>query len=79
MKRVQVSLTEEQLAALRELRLSKGLGVAVQVREAVDHWIARQRREDQWDRALAAAGTARSGLGDLAENHDKYLGDDGEW
>lgn len=79
MKRVQISLTEDQIAALRDLAASTGTAVAAQVREAVDVWIARQRRDELWDRALAAVGTAPSGLGDLAENHDKYLGEDGEW
>jgi transcriptional regulator with XRE-family HTH domain len=32
-----------------------------------------EERERRWDRALAAAGCCNSGLGDLSEQHDKYL------
>jgi hypothetical protein len=32
-------------------------------------------RDDQKQRAIAAAGQFHSGLGDLASDHDRYLGE----
>jgi hypothetical protein len=76
MKRVQVQLTEEQVEALRKLAESTGVGMAATVRSAVDDWIAKHERDAKWERALAVSGRFHSGLGDLAENHDFYLGED---
>ena len=39
--------------------------------------VTRSRRSEEeerrWDRALSAIGSCRSGLGDVSEQHDKYL------
>ena len=75
-KRVQVQLTEEQVAALRKLAETTGEGMAATVRSAVDDLIAKHARDALWERALAVSGRFHSGLGDLAENHDFYLGED---
>ena len=75
MVRVQVQLTEEQVAALRELAANEGLSVAHVVREAVD-LLLRERcgptREEMVKRSLAAVGMFRSGTGDLSDRHDEY-------
>ena len=76
MERVLVQLTAEELARLRLRSSTSGRSVAALVREAVDEWIARDERADRVDRALATVGQFRSGLGDLAENHDRYLTDE---
>ena len=78
MKRVQVQLTDEQVAALRKLAETTGEGTAGTVRSAVDDWIAKHEREALWERAMSVVGKFHSGLGDLAENHDYYLGE-GDW
>jgi len=78
MKRVQVQLTDEQIAALRREADSSGTAVAAVVRTALDEWMARRDLEARWDRAMAVGGKFHSGLGDLAENHDYYLGE-GDW
>lgn len=78
MKRVQIQLAEEQLAALRKQGEATGEPVAAMVRAAVDEWIAKRERDELWERALAVVGKFNSGLGDLAENHDYYLGE-GDW
>jgi Arc/MetJ-type ribon-helix-helix transcriptional regulator len=78
MKRVQVQLTESQLEALRKHAAESGEGMSAVMREALDEWIAKRDRAELWDRAFAVIGTAHSGLGDLGERHDEYLGGDVE-
>lgn len=76
MQRVQVHLTDQQLAALRTLAGTSGDGVSAIVRRAVDSWIRNEERHSQVVRALEAIGGFHSGLGDLAERHDEYLNRD---
>ncbi len=76
MRRVQVQLTDDQIAALRHESTNSGRPVAMLVRQALDDWIARTDRKQRWERALSVIGIANSGLGDLAERHDDYLGED---
>jgi hypothetical protein len=78
MERILVQLTGTELAALRERSSTSGRSVAALVREAVDEWIARHERGGRVEQALGAIGRFRSGIGDLAENHDRYLTDEAE-
>ena len=73
MERVQVQLTEPQVAALRRRSEATGRSIAALTRDAIEAWIAADERERRIDRALSAVGGFHSGLGDLAENHDRYL------
>lgn len=78
MIRTQISLTEGQMRALRAAARARGTSIAAIVRQAVDVELS----EDDWEtrkrRALEAIGRyASSGTGDLAENHDAYLFEDG--
>jgi hypothetical protein len=75
MRRVQVQLTDDQAGALRRSADVHGVTVAALVRQAVDAWIAGEERARRVERALAAIGGFRSGLGDLSERHDDYLAD----
>lgn len=68
-----MQFTEEQMQALRAGASATNRPVAAIVRQAVDAWIADDERGRLVDRALAAIGGFHSGLGDLAENHDRYL------
>jgi len=46
------------------------------IRRAVDDWLARYGdavSQAKKERALAVVGRYRSGLSDVAENHDEYL------
>lgn len=79
MIRVQVQFTEQQAEALRQRAASERRSVAAVVRDAVDRSLRAPRepdREELLRRARAAFGTFRSGLPDLAENHDYYLAKD---
>ena len=73
MERVQVMLTEQQVGALRRRAAASGRSIAALTRDAIEAWIAADERQRRIDRALAAVGGFHSGLGDLAENHDRYL------
>jgi predicted transcriptional regulator len=75
MKRVQAQLRDDQVRALGELAGASNRPVAAILRDAVDAWIEADGRRRQRDRALAAIGGFHSGLGDLAEHHDRYLDD----
>ncbi|MGQ9804370.1 MAG: ribbon-helix-helix protein, CopG family [Anaerolineae bacterium] len=76
MIRTQIQLEEVQYRRLKELAASRRLSVAELIRRAVDDWLATSAAiadEERRQRAIAAAGRFRSGLGDLAEKHDEYL------
>jgi ABC-type transporter Mla subunit MlaD len=73
MHRVQIQFTAAQAEALRRQAAASDRSIAAVVREAVDAWTASDERRQRVDRALAAIGGFHSGLGDLAENHDRYL------
>ncbi len=79
MVRIQVQLTEEQLAALKRLASRRGVSISELVRQGVDAILQGPQAEQERlrrERARAAAGRFRSGLGDLAEAHDRYLLED---
>ena len=79
MIRTQVQLTEEQLAALKRLAGRRGVSISELVRQGVDAILRGPQAEQERlrrERARAAAGRFRSGLGDLAEAHDRYLAED---
>ena len=79
MERVQVQLTPEQVRLLKERSAASGLSVAALVRDALAQWIDRDERAARVERALSALGGFHSGVGDLAENHDIYLNEEGRW
>jgi hypothetical protein len=74
MGRVHVQLTEEQLTRIRAESLRLQRPVASLVRQAVDQWLDGEVAKRE--KALAAIGGFHSGLGNLAENHDMYVGAD---
>jgi hypothetical protein len=73
MTRVQVQFTDEVARAMRLRAKRAGRPVASLVRDAVDAWLEADARRDARDRAMQSIGGFRSGLGDLAEHHDRYL------
>jgi hypothetical protein len=75
MIRMQVQLTERQVAALKEQSKRRGLSLAALVREAVDSSLERRSDGDRWARALGAVGVFESGSSDVSENHDRELAD----
>ena len=77
MERTQISLDPVQADLLRRLAQERGVSMAHLIREAVDTVyggsLAPPSRAELWERARSAVGSASSGLGDLAADHDAYL------
>jgi hypothetical protein len=76
MVRTQIQLREDQSAVLKAMAADRGVSVAELIRRSIDRFMREQKEptmEEKWERAMSIIGIANSGLGDLAENHDKYL------
>jgi hypothetical protein len=73
MRRMQFQLTDEQATALESDASATGRPVTEVLREAVDLWRIHNDRRRRIDRAMSAIGGFRSGLTDVAENHDEYF------
>jgi len=76
MVRTQIQLSEDQVVALKKIAAAQHKSMAAVIRQAVDRFAklgesagTKQPRT----RALQAAGRFKSGMKDLAENHDDYL------
>lgn len=78
MVRTQISLTEEQMAALRDVARRRDQPIAAVVRAAVDQMLEEEAQRDRLRRALEAVaeGGFASGHDDVAVNHDAYLAED---
>jgi hypothetical protein len=69
-------LTAKQVTALKGRAARQGISMAEVIRRAVDRTIADDdpmQDPDARRRALEAAGSVRTGLPDLSDNHDAYL------
>lgn len=79
MIRTQVSLTEDQMRRLRLEARRRHVSIAAIVREAVDRVVPDEgaQRRERIDTLLAAAGSAASGTGLVARDHDAELAGDG--
>jgi hypothetical protein len=76
--RTQVQLTDEQVRALREIATTEGRSMADVVRDAVALLLRGRRSPDRAAlkrRSLASIGRFRSGVPDLAAEHDRHLDD----
>ena len=72
--RTQIQLTKRQAAALKGIAAREHVSMAEVIRRSVDRTIDEQPTgEDVWRRVFGAAGTVRTGLNDLSENHDRYI------
>ena len=73
--RTQVSLTEEQMRRLRDEASRRHVSLAAVVRDAVDRVVPDEdvQRAERIDRLLSAAGSAASGSGRVARDHDEVL------
>ena len=76
MQRVQVRLSDRQAAHLSRRAAAKGISVGDAILEAVQEQLAADEKQRRIEVALAALEKPpfRSGLTDLAENHDEYIG-----
>lgn len=76
--RTQVSLTEEQMRRLRREARRRHVSLAAVIRDAVDRVVPDEdaQRRERIDTLLAAAGSAASGTGSVAREHDEVLAGD---
>lgn len=72
MVRTQISLTEEQYVAVKNIAAERGVSMSAVIRETVDKLVVLSKRS-AWEGLLAIAGTASSGHSDISINHDEYL------
>jgi len=78
MIRTQIQLTKRQAEGLKQLSAERGGSMSEWIRKAVDGMIREAGvldKEELKRRALAVVGMARSGVDDIADNHDAYLED----
>lgn len=75
MQRLQVQLTDVQLARLRRVAAERGVSIAALIRESVEAHLERPGA-DARRRAVDSLGGFRSGRGDVADRHDDYLAQD---
>jgi hypothetical protein len=75
MIRTHISLTEEQVARLRREASRRHMSLAAVNRDAVDRVVPDEEAERQAriDGLLSAAGSAGSGTGSVAREHDAVL------
>ena len=76
MRRVQLVLNDEQSIDLDRRSAATGKSVATVILDLVDAQRAADERQHRIDVALAALEKPpfRSGLADVSENHDEYIG-----
>lgn len=75
-KRTQVYFPEELYSKIKERAESESKSMAAILREAVERYLQEEEKEKvNWedDTLFKLEGIMRSGLGDLAANHDHYL------
>lgn len=71
--RTQISLTEQQVHALRSESRRRQISVAAVIRALVDMQVPPDDWEERERRALTVVGIGPSGASDVAERHDDYL------
>ena len=78
MIRTQVSLTEEQMRRLRREARRRHVSLAAVIRDAVDRVVPDEDglRHARIESLLSAAGSAASGTGTVAREHDEVLAEE---
>lgn len=77
MLKLEINLTDEQEARLREEAERRGVAVQEAAREVLDEVLVSSQpsRDDLWRRVWRVVGTMHDpeGATDVAEDHDRYL------
>ena len=79
MIRTQIQLTEKQAKILKDMAKAKKVSVAELIRQGIGLLLKNSSivdTEERKKRALQAIGKFRSGMTDVSEKHDEYLGKD---
>ena len=72
MVRTQISLTEEQYIAVKQIAAEREISFSAVIRDTVDNLVTLSKRSAR-DGLLSIAGIGNSGLTDVSERHDDYL------
>ncbi len=79
MVRTQIQLTEDQARHVKRIAAERRVSMATVIRQGVDLLLRSAETavsdDERADRAISAAGRFRSGGGDGAVGHDRYLRD----
>jgi predicted transcriptional regulator len=75
MVRTQIQLTEEQVHKLKSLAVASDKSLAAVIRTAVDQFLVSGKPDRQSAYRLAGSivGKHTADIGDVSENHDRYL------
>ena len=76
MIRTQIQLSEEQADSLKSLAKAEGVSMAELIRRSVDQYLQAKQQPDLAElrrQAVNIVGKYASGIGDVSENHDRYL------
>ncbi len=79
MIRTQIQLTEKQAKILKDMAKAKKVSVAELIRQGIGLLLKNSSivdTDERKKRALQAIGKFRSGMTDVSEKHDEYLGED---
>jgi post-segregation antitoxin (ccd killing protein) len=75
MIRTQIQLEPATYKEMKRRANALQCSVSELARRSIEEKLRRQDLADKWQASLAVLGRHGSGLGDLSENHDKYLSD----
>ena len=75
MIRTQIQFEKKTYEKLKARSKASGDSISEIVRRSLDTTIEKQEAEQKWARAFQSMGKFESGLSDLSEKHDEYLGD----
>ncbi len=75
MIRTQIQLEPSTYNEMKRRATALQCSVSELARRSIEEKLRRQDRADKWQASLVVLGRHGSGLGDLSENHDKYLTD----
>ncbi len=76
MVRTQIQITEEQSEKLKKIALQQRTSIAEVIRNAIDQMLKNSTavsREERKKKALSAAGKYKTGIKNLARDHDDFL------
>ena len=75
MIRTQIQLEPNTYAEMKKRAAAMHCSISELARRSIEENLQRQSATDKWQASFAVLGRHGSGLGDVAENHDKYLTD----
>lgn len=75
MIRAQIQIEQETYSQVKALATAMKCSISEVVRRSLNETLAQKHSGNSWKKSASVIGKYRSGLGDLAQNHDRYLTD----